>query len=165
MSKSIKILVIISVVINILLIGVIFGQVSHRLGRKDLFQKRVPEIAVKLPADKKALFFRTMERVHRENRDIHKRIRETRERTLDILTAPEFDEDGYQTEAEKLHKLRGLIMQRLADATKELAVQFDQEERKALAEHLRHPPRPPRWGKRLRGGEPPPRHEGPPPAR
>ena len=42
--------------------------------------------------------------------------------------------------------------------TKELAKQFNQEERRALAQHLRRPPRPPR-------GTRPSRHEGPPPHR
>ena len=68
------------------------------------------------------------------------KIRETRERTISILRAPVFDEAAYQIEVEKLHQLRGLMMQRLADATKDLAKQFNQEERRGLAEHLRRPP-------------------------
>jgi len=61
-----------------------------------------------------------------------------------ILTAPEFNEAAYQIQVEKLHELRGIMMRRLANATMELARQFDQQERKVLAKHLRRPPRPPR---------------------
>ena len=140
MSKTIKILIFSSLVLNILLIGFIIGNVSHRLLREDSHRKKSPELAVKLSPDKERLFINTMEKVHVENRNIHKQIREARERIFSILTAPQFDEASYQSEVEKLHELRGLMMQRLSNATKELAKQFNQEERKSLAEHLRHPP-------------------------
>jgi uncharacterized membrane protein len=144
MNKTIKILIICSVLINILLIGVIFGHVSHRVTGKRFIRRQAPEFTVKLPADKKELFFETMKKVHLDNRDIHRKIRGEREKTISILTAPVFDETAYQTQVKKVHELRGFMMQRLADATEDLANQFTQEERVALAEHLRHPPRPPR---------------------
>jgi uncharacterized membrane protein len=105
------------------------------------------------PPDKEKLF---LDKVFRENRDIHKQIDEARERVLSILSAPEFDEAAYQLETAKLDELRGLTMKRFADATRELAKQFNQEERKALAEDLRRPP------PVSREGEPPPK-TGPPP--
>ena len=109
---------------------------------EDFPRRKPPELGVKLPPDKEKLFLDTMEKVFRENRDIRKQMDEARERVLSILSAPEFDEAAYQAEAAKLEKLRGLMMQRFAEATKELAKQFNQEERKVLAEHLRQPPPP-----------------------
>lgn len=87
-----------------------------------------------------------MAKAFRENDDIRKQMDKGRERVLSILSAPEFDEAAYQVETAKLEKLRSVMMQRFADATKELAKQFNQEERKALAEHLRQPPPPPYKG-------------------
>ena len=162
MTKTIKLLILGSVVLNILLIGVIIGHVSYRLGWKESGRRHVPELAVKLPADKEELFLQTMKGVHLENRNVLRQIRDTRERALSVLTAPEFDEAAYQNEVVKLHWLRGLMMQRLAGAAKELAKQFNQEERKALAEHLRRPPRPPLGARSMHDGGPPPYHEGPP---
>ncbi len=138
-----KTLIVVSLLLNVLLIGIIVGHVSHRFGGKHFFRRYGSELTVKLPADKEKLFFETMKQVHMENKDIRKQIRETREKAISILTAPEFDETAYQIEAEKLHELRGRMMQQLAAATKELATHFNQEERKALAKHLRRPPRPP----------------------
>jgi len=140
MSKTIKILIVSSLVLNILLIGFIIGKVSNRFFRGDSLRRQPSELAVKLSPDRKKLFINTMEKVRVENRNIHKQIREARERIFSILTAPQFDEASYQSEVEKLHELRGIMMQRLSNATKELAKQFNQEERKSLAEHLRHPP-------------------------
>lgn len=155
MSKKMRILLIGSVLFNVLLLGIIIGQVSHRLDKEDFMRRHAPELAVKLPVEKKELFLKTMEQVHLNNRDIDKQMDETREKVINILTAPEFDEAAYRSEVQKLDSLRGLMMQRLEDATIELAKQFNQEERNALAEHLRHPPPPPLDRR-------PPHHERPP---
>jgi uncharacterized membrane protein len=101
---------------------------------------------VKLSPDKEKLFSNMMEKAFRENEHIRNQMDEAREKVLSILSATEFDEAAYQAETAKLEKLRGVMMQRFADATKELAKQFNQEERKALAEHLRRPPLPPPHG-------------------
>ena len=144
MSKKMKILTIGSLLLNVLLIGIVIGDMSHRFRREDFLGRHARELSSKLPEDKAALFLETVEKVHLNNRDIHKQIREGRRRAMRILTAPEFNEAAYQIQVEKLHELRGIMMRRLANATMELARQFDQQERKVLAKHLRRPPRPPR---------------------
>jgi uncharacterized membrane protein len=166
MGKKIKILIGISLLLNVLLIGVVIGSISHRLFREDFPRRRPPELAIKLAPDKEKLFFDSMERVHLENREVRKQIDEARERVLATLKAPEFDETAYQVEAAKLDKLHGLMMQRFAGATKDLAKRFNQEERKALAEFLRRPPPPPppEFGPHPEGG-PPAYREGFPPRR
>jgi len=144
MSKKMKALMIGSLLLNVLLVGVIIGDMSHRLRREDPCGKHAREFASKLPEDKEALFLKTVEKVHLNNRDVHKQIREGRRRAMKILAGPKFDEAAYQIQVEKLHELRGLMRRRLADATIELARQFDQEERRALIQYLKRPPRPPR---------------------
>jgi len=152
MSKAMKMVLVGSFLLNALLIGILIGKVSDRLFRKDFPMRKPPEFGLKLPPDKEKLFWGAMDRVFRENRDIHKQTDEARERVLSILSAPEFDEAAYQVETAKLDELRGITMKRLAEATKELAKQFNQEERRVLSEHLRRPP-------------PPPLHEVEPPSR
>jgi uncharacterized membrane protein len=156
MSKTIKILVISSLVLNLLLVGFIAGNISHRFFTEDSFRGKSRELAAKLPPDKKKDFLDTMDKVRLENRDIRRQIRETRERIFNILTAPQFNEASYESETKKLEELRGLMTERLSHAAKELARQFNQEERKILAEHLRRPPRLPR------DQRPPPDNPGPP---
>jgi len=165
MGQRIKILISISLLLNVLLIGIIIGNISNRFFRKDFPGRRPPALAVKLPPDKEKLFWDVMGKVNQENREVHPQIEEARKRVLSILSAPDFDEAAYQAETAKLDKLHGLIMQRFANATRELAKQFNQEERKILAEHLRRPPLlpPPEAGFPPKAGPPPP--EGPPPPR
>ena len=138
MSKKIKILIFSSLLLNVLLAGVVIGDMSHRFHKEYFVRKSVKEFALKLPADKAALFLETVERVHLDNQDAYNQIREARKEAMRLLSAPEFDESAYRLQVEKIHELRSLMKRRLADATIELAKQFNQKERKALAQHLRH---------------------------
>jgi len=137
MSKKVKILIFSSLLLNVLLAGVIIGDVSHRFHKEYFGRKSVKEFASKLPGDKAALFLETVKRVHLNNRDAYNEIREARNEAMKLLSAPEFDESAYRLQIEKIDKLRSLMKRRLADATIELARQFSQEERSALAQHLR----------------------------
>ena len=165
MGKTIKILISASLLLNVLLIGIIIGNISNRLFRDEFPRKHPQALTAKLPPEKEKIFFSTLEKVHLENREVHKQIGEARERVLSILSAPEFDEAAYQVEATKLDKLHGLMMQRFANATQELAKQLNQEERKVLADFLKQPPPlpPPYLGGTPPKGGPPPGHQGPPP--
>ena len=159
MGKRIKILIGISLLLNALLIGVLIGNISHRLFREDFPPRHPLELTGKLSPDKEKLVLDMRERVDQENREVRKQIDEARERVLSILGAPDFDENAYQEEAAKLDKLHALMMQRFADATKELAKKFNRAERKVLAEYLRQPPPPPpphKAGLPPRIGPPPP---------
>lgn len=113
MSKKMKALILSSLLLNLLLMGLIIGHASHRLGmgRGYWIRRHLPGVAVKLPEEERALFYDTMKKVHLENREVLDRIRETREEALQILTAPEFDETAYQVQVNKLHDLRGVMMQ------------------------------------------------------
>ena len=141
MSKKMKILIFSSLLLNVLLVGVVIGDVSHRFNKEHFVRKSVQEFASKLPEDKAALFLETVERVHLNNRDAYNQLREARKEAMKLLSAPEFDEAAYRLQIEKIHELRSLMKRRLADATIELARQFSQAERSALAQHLRHFPR------------------------
>ena len=113
-----------------------------------------------MPKDKAELLLETVERVHVNNRDAYEQIREARKRAMKILAAPEFDEAAYRVQVEKLHELRGLMKGRLANATIELARQFSQEDRRALAQHLRRALRP-SWVTKAPRDARKPRHEVP----
>jgi uncharacterized membrane protein len=138
MSKKMKVLIFSSLLLNVLLAGVVIGDVSHRFYKEYFVRKSVKEFASELPGDKAALFLETVKRVHQNNREAYNQIREARKEAMKLLSAPEFDESAYRLQIEKIHEMRSLMKRRLADATIELARQFNQEERKALAQHLRH---------------------------
>lgn len=141
MSKNIKILIVCSLVLNILLIGFVTGNMSHRFFKGDSFRKKPPKLSVKLSPEKEKLFLDAMEKMRLENRVIRNQMKETRENIFSILTAPEFNETAYESESKKLLELRELMMQQLSNAMKDLSKQLNQEERKALAAYLKDFPR------------------------
>lgn len=142
MSRKVKILVVASVVLNVLLAGVIIGSVAHqKMGRWSAF-RHDRAMAAKLSPEKYRLFTEVMDGARSECKQIRRQIRETREETLGILTAPEFDEPSFQREVAKLRELRGQVSDRMAGATLRLAREFDQEERKLLGRYLERPTRP-----------------------
>lgn len=135
MSKNVKILIFSSLLLNVLLAGVVIGDVWNRYHKE--YRRSVKEFASKLPEDKAALFLETVKRVHLNNQDAYNQIRNARKEAMKLLSAPEFDESAYRLQIEKINKLRSIMKHRYADATIELARQFNQKERSALAQHLR----------------------------
>ena len=156
MSKKMKIVFLCSLLLNVMLIGIIVGDVSRRLSKENLIKEQMSELTSKLPEDKRELLFNVMRNVYSSSGDTFKQIIRSRERALAAMTAPEFDETAYQKEVEKLHKLRRIMKQRLADAAKELAHQFNREERKILADFFRNLPGP--ASKDSANNEHPPQH-------
>jgi uncharacterized membrane protein len=138
MNKKMKGLVIGSLLLNVLLVGYVIGEMSHQFRGEYLGRRGGGELVSRLPKEKATLFFETLEGTRRQNRHVFRQIREAREEAIRILGASEFDAAAYRRQIEKLHRQRGLMKQHLADATIELAKQFNQEERQALAQHLRH---------------------------
>ena len=142
MSKKVKILIVASVVLNVLLAGVIIGNmVHHQFGRWSSFRNdRV--LAAKLSPEKYKLFTEVMGVARSDCKQIRKQIRATRAETLEILMAPEFDEQSFEREVGRLRDLRVAVSDRVADATLQLAKQFDAEERQVLGKFLERPRRP-----------------------
>jgi len=135
MSRKIKVLVVASVVLNVLLAGVMIGSLAHQVGRWSAFRQD-RALAAKLPPEKYRLFTEVMGGARSECKQIRKQIKATRAQTLGILTAPEFDEQSFQREVERLRDLRGQVSDRMAGATLQLARQFNPEERRLLGKYL-----------------------------
>jgi uncharacterized membrane protein len=161
MSKKMNILVFTSLVVNVLLVGYIIGDLSHRFRDERFDRKEARELASRLPKDKGAMIIGAMEKVHRDNHDAFRQIRDARREAMRILANREFNEAAYRAEVAKIHQLRGLMKERLVDATIELAKQFDQKDRKILAEYLRQGPRLPEGAKPERDRRIPPRDAAP----
>jgi len=68
------------------------------------FQKS--ESFSKLPDDKQTLVIETMESVHDKNKELRQQARDIKQAMNDVLTAPEFDANSYQTYADQLEVLQ-----------------------------------------------------------
>ena len=160
MSKKIKIILTVSVVLNVLLIGVLVGMSADEY--KDHRNKRAEfrSAVDKLPPENSKLVKKTMRGLHKETRKTRNELKKTRKKINKIISAPEFDESAYDVEIENLKRLQSEIMTKFGQVTKELAAQLGQEERKVIAELLKK-----RTFKQHKHGgiKPPPGLDQPPP--
>jgi uncharacterized membrane protein len=142
MSKRVKIILAMSLLLNFLLVGFIAGNAVQRIGDRLAVRQQVLDLTVELSADKRKILLSTMMKLHADSKDILQDIIDTREKVLAAIAADEFNETSFQSHVEKLHHLRKIMKQRLADAAASLARKFDKKERKVLAKFFRNPPGP-----------------------
>lgn len=125
MNKSTKILVSISLVLNVLLIGVMIGQQSHR-SRHCHGSKH----------DKgpfKGKFAGLYERKH----EMFKHVESTREEMLKVLTAEKFDPVAYEQKSKELHTAFAQIAESMSADIERTATGLSQADRIELAKELK----------------------------
>lgn len=110
------------------------------------------EALMELPPETQTLVLSTMKEVREENQGLREEIKATREAMKEALTAPTFDAEAYNANAEKLESLMAEKVGTFTDAIAKIAPELTQEEREVLAEmgpKRGHGPR----GKHFRGGD------------
>lgn len=160
MVNKFKIIFVISLALNLLLIGMTAG-----FFLKGCHRPPPPELRGQLSPEHARLFSDAMRSLHDKNRDTADKIDATRREILQILTAPQFDANAYQAKAGQLHELHGQMQAQMTQMVLELASQLNAEERQSLAGLLEKGPPPP-GGRGPRGGPPPrdrPGQDNPPP--
>ncbi len=152
MSRSIKLFITVSVLLNLLLAGAVVGQWGRcafgpgaRISAKD--------IAAALPLDKRQMLEKTVSSAEAENSDLRAEVLAAREKTSAILKAEPFDRAAYLAQVSKTQMLRGQMMQNMAVRMADLAANYTPEERAVLAELFRRPP-PPLLSEALAGKKP-----------
>ncbi len=136
MSKTLKIIFAASIILNILLAGVVIGTYSHGFRMKFSMRHDIDETLKDFPADKRTLVTGAMESLRESTKETKKEIRERRREVLEILSAPEFDPALYDKKVAELHALMDRLGNEFAGTARDLALNLDQDERKALAEAI-----------------------------
>lgn len=174
MANKVKLVLLISLALNLLLVGAFSGYFlrgckGHRPPSgppRDLVEKLSPEHA--------KMFSQAMDSLHDRNRKNAEAIQQARLTVVEVLTAPEFNAAAFTEKMQGLHQLHGRMKDELVQTIAALAAKLDREERRALATILERgplqegsggpPPGPPPRGN---GFPPPPPGapypEGPPP--
>jgi uncharacterized membrane protein len=152
MKPILKWIFAISLVLNFLLVGVLIGRNAPEFkpmpGPRHFAKLDIST----LPDDKKALFLEAMKEMDEKNSGRAERIAAARQAVIDVLEAPNFNEAAFIERSNELDSIFSEGKGRVVEAMAHLARQFNQEERKVLAEHLRRPPNrdKPQEGKRGR---------------
>jgi uncharacterized membrane protein len=144
MTKAIKLAFLASLVLNLLLLGVILGQVPRGLEATPIRQSRMEEALKKVPEPTQSRFREKFAQIRAVNDPLRQQIDEARAETLRLLAAERFDETAYDRQVSKIEELRGEMFKRMGQDFKQTAKEFSPEERRMLADVLRRPPPPPR---------------------
>lgn len=142
MSKTLKGVFLVSLLVNILLVGVLLGELPHRAERCEVRQDKKEKTLAQLPEPAQTRVREEMERLRKDNEPIRERIRAAREEAIRILTAEPFDSVAYDRQVTQISELRGQIAKHMAEGIKEIAKDLPPEQRGILAGMLRRSPPP-----------------------
>jgi len=136
MSSTIKLILILSIILNFLFAGLIIGNYSKsyvkRWDREHSFRK----FAGKLPSERRDMVMKEMTGIRDENKGIRTQINKVKDELIDIIEAPKFDAALYDRKVNEMHELYRKKAENIATAIKQMAVSFTPEERKMLGDFL-----------------------------
>jgi uncharacterized membrane protein len=142
MNRHCKLLITLSMLLNLLLAGIIAGHAGRGLMPPP--PRGMQDMSEALPEARRAVFKDAMQRAEEDTAELHEQINEARNKAALILKAETFDKDAYMAEVQLMSKLRAQTMQRMAEAVVEVAEQSDATERATLADMVRRPQHPAR---------------------
>lgn len=137
MNKQLKGAFLVSLLANILLVGVLLGELPHRFERVSSYQERMEKTLKALPEPVQARF---RDEMREDGEPMRDRIQAAREEAIRILVTEPFDESAYDRQVNEINELRVRRSKRMAGIVKEIAKDLPLEQRKVLAGMLRRPP-------------------------
>jgi uncharacterized membrane protein len=142
MSQTIKLAFVASLVLNLLLLGVILGQVPRAFDPPPTRQQRLEESLSKLPEPVQARLREKFAQIRAASEPQRREIDRARAEALRILGAEPFSEAAYDSQVKKIEELRAEMFRGMGQAIKETAKELAPAERRMLAELLRRPASP-----------------------
>lgn len=142
MSKRVKIIFLISLVSNLLLLGVVGGHFMRRqFDHPHFASPNLEELNVSPEALERAS--EVMREIRESHQDLRESVRTARKKALTLLTAENFDPDAYMTQVQAMHEIRSQMMLTFSKDIQAAAEQMTAEERRALAALFRYRRPPP----------------------
>jgi uncharacterized membrane protein len=138
MSKAVKLLFVVSLVLNFLLLGVLLGRLPRDVGFGR--QQRLEQTLKNLPEPTQARLREKFNQMRAAADPLREQIRVAREQALRILGADPFDEAAYDRQVSQFDDLQLQMFKRMAQVIKEIAHGLSPEERRLFADMLRRPP-------------------------
>jgi len=144
MNTKLKSAFIVSIILNVLLLGIFFGTLSPGFGRESSRRERLTAEIEKLPEPARSRFRDKMAQLRAADDPLREQMRQARNQAIDLLVAEPLDEAAYDKQLIQISQLRGQISQRVSDDLKELVRGLPPEQRAAVGEVLKRPAPPPR---------------------
>lgn len=144
MNTKLKSAFIVSIILNVLLLGIFFGTLSPGFGRESSRRERLTAEIEKLPEPARSRFRDKMAQIRAADDPLRDQMRQARNQAIDLLIAEPLDEAAYDKQLIEISQLRGQISKRVADDLKELVRGLPPEQRAAVGAVLKRPAPPSR---------------------
>jgi uncharacterized membrane protein len=143
MNRTLKLLFLVSIILNVLLVGILLGQLPRRLERGSFREQRIEQSLRDLPQPMQTRLREKFKQMRAAGDPLRDQLRAAREETLGILSAEPFDEAAYDRQVSKIDNLQLQMFKKTGQVVKEIARELSAEERRNFAQILRRPPPPP----------------------
>jgi uncharacterized membrane protein len=141
MSKTVKLVFLASLVLNVLLVGVVLGRLPGDVGFGR--QQRLEQALKDLPEPTQTRFKEKFKQMRAAGDPLRDQIRLPREETLRILSAEPFDEAAYDRHVSQIDDLQLQMFKKMGQVVKEIAKELPPEERRLFVQILRRLSPPP----------------------
>ena len=135
MNHKVKWVILASILLNVLLVGFLFGQLPHRFDRDAYYQSMMNQAMKKIPQSEQAGFRQKLDQMRSQAEPIRNQIRQARDETIMLVSAERFDEAAFDRQVNKINDLRVQMAGIMKQAAKELPA----NQRRALGEALKRP--------------------------
>lgn len=143
MTKTLKLVFLASLVLNIVLLGVIVGHLPRSLDGAPSRRQQMEQSLQKLPDPIEARFREKFQQIRAAGDPVRKQMDTARDEALRLLSTEPFDEVAYDQQVKKIDELREEMFKRMGQVIKQTVKELSPEERRMFADLLRRPPPPP----------------------
>jgi uncharacterized membrane protein len=140
MNRSLKVVLLVSLIANVLLLGIVLGAAPRRLEERPSFRDRIKADIEKLPEPARTKMRENMEQTRKTDEPAFAEIRAAREEALKIIAAEPFDEAAYDRQVNKISELRRGMFEHMSDNIKAIVKTLPPDQRKAVADLFKRPP-------------------------
>jgi uncharacterized membrane protein len=144
MTKTVKLVFLASLVLNLLLLGVILGRMPSALEGGSPREQRMEQALKNLPQPAQTRIREKFSQIRAAADPLREQMDRERAEALRLLSAEPFDEAAYDRQVSKIGELRLEMFRRLSQSVKQTVKELKPEERRMFADVLRRPPPPPR---------------------
>jgi uncharacterized membrane protein len=142
MNRTARIAFLASIILNVLLIGVLLGQVSRRFDRGAVRQQRFDQTLKDLPEAEQNRLRERFQKLRTAANPWFGQIRKAEDETVQLLGKENFDEVAFDRQVSKINDLRQNMTRQLSQMLKDLTKDLSASERRHFADLLRRPEAP-----------------------
>ena len=142
MNRTARITFVVSIILNVLLIGILLGQTPRRFDRSAMRQQRIDQALKDMPDAAQSRLRERFQQLRTAADPLFAQIRKIEDEAVQLLGKDPFDESAYDRQVGKITEQRVEMTKKLSQVVKDASKELTPAERRRFAELLRRPPPP-----------------------